>query len=102
MTQEGDRAPHGAWRGAGAGLVVGVALTVLAEVGAAVIRATAVMADVGIVGFTAVYGLPGSVALGAILGWCGRPRRSWMLRVAAAVPAGLVGVVQVLLQANSV
>lgn len=92
----------GARRGALVGLVVGVALAVLGEAGAAIIRNTAYMADVGIMGFTAVYGLPASVALGSLLGWWGRPRRTGSLALAVAVPSGLVAVAQVALQAMAV
>jgi hypothetical protein len=84
------------------GLAVGAVLAVVGEVGALVVRATSYMADVGIVGLTAVYGLPVSAAVGALLGWWGRPRRTRSLAAVAAVPAGLVAVAQVVLQANSV
>lgn len=92
----------GAKQGALIGLAAGFVLAVLGEAGAAIIRTTAYMADVGIVGFTAVFGFPASVALGALLGWWGRPRRTRWLALAAAVPAGLVAIAQVVLQALSV
>lgn len=88
--------------GALIGLVVGVAFAVVGEAGAAIVRSTAYMADVGIMGSTAVYGLPASVALGALLGWWGRPRPTKLLVLAVAVPAGLVAITQVALQALSV
>ena len=92
----------GAKHGALVGFIVGVALALLGEAGAAIIRSTAYMADVGIVGFTAVFGLPASVALGSLLGWWGRPQQTQLLALASAVPAGLVAIAQVALQALSV
>jgi hypothetical protein len=88
--------------GALVGLFVGVALAVLGEAGAAIIRTTAYMADAGIMGFTAVYGLPASGALGSVLGWWGRPQRTTLLALAVAVPSGLVAIAQVALQAMAV
>ena len=92
------RAKHGAV----VGLVVGSALAVLAEAGAAIVREAAYMADVGIVGFTAVFGLPAAVALGSLLGWWGRPQHTTMVALAVAVPAGLVAIAHVAMQALSV
>jgi hypothetical protein len=93
---------EGAKYGALVGLGAGTVLAILGEAGAALIRSTAYMADVGIVGFTAVFGTPASVALGALLGWWGRPRHRRWLTVAAAVPAGVVAIAHVALQALSV
>ena len=92
----------GVKHGAFVGLIVGLALAFLGEAGAAIVRNTAYMADVGIVGLTAVFGLPASVALGSLLGWWGRPRQTKLLALAIAVPAGLVAIAQVALQAMSV
>ena len=89
-------------RGALLGLIAGVVLAVLGDVGAVIVRNTAYMADVLIVGYTAVFGAPASVVLGAVLGWWGRPRHTMWLAAAAAVPAGLVAFAHVGLQALSV
>ena len=91
----------GAKHGALIGLIVGVGLAALGEGGAAIIRTTALMADVAIVGFSAVYGIPASVGLGSLLGWWGRPQQTKWLALAVAVPAGLGAVGQVALQALS-
>ena len=93
---------NGARRGALVGLAVGSVFAGIGEAGAAIIRNTSFMADVGIVGFTAVFGLPASVALSALLGWWGRPHRTSRLALAAAAPAGLAAVAQITLQALSV
>ena len=93
---------EGAKHGALVGLIVGVVLAIVGEAGAAIIRNMAYMADVGIVGFTAVFGAPASVALGALLGWWGRPRRLVWLVLAAAAPASLVASAQIALQALSI
>ena len=67
MTTTSDRL-SGAIRGALVGLVVGGVLAALAEAGAAIVRNSAFMADVAIVGSTAAYGLTASVVLGLLLG----------------------------------
>lgn len=92
----------GVKHGALAGLVVGVILAVLAEAGGAITRSMAAgMDDVWIVGLTAVYGLPVSVAVGSLLGWWGRPKEAKLLAFAVAVPAGLVAIAQVAAQASA-
>lgn len=89
-------------RGARIGLVVGLVLAGIGEGGSALILNAAPYGDVAIIGFSAVYGLPSSVVLGALLGWWGRPARTVPFALASAIPAALVAIAQILFQAMHV
>ena len=102
MTQETAGRLDGVKHGTLVGLLVGVVAAALGEGGAVLIRATAPMADVGIVGFTLVFGVPASVTLGALLGWWGRPARTTTLAGVTAAPAVLVAIWQIAIQALSI
>ncbi len=102
MTTTTEERLGGARHGALVGLLVGIALAAFGEAGAAIIRATAYMADVGIIGLTAVFGIPSSVVLGALLGWWGRPVQTTLLALAAAIPAALAAVAHLAIQASAV
>ena len=99
MSTSGRRV--GARQGALIGRVVGLALAAIGEGGSALMRASP-HGDVAIVGFSAVYGLPASVALGALLGRWGRPGRAGLLALVASLPAALVAGAQILFQAMHV
>lgn len=93
-----ERGHTGTRHGALVGLVVGGVLAGIGEGGSALVLDAAPYGDVAIMGFATVYGLPSSVALGALLGRWGRPARTSVLAAVAAVPAALVAIAQIVFQ----
>lgn len=86
-----------AGRGALYGALVGLGGAAIAELATATTRQL-YPTDVGIIGFTLVFGAPFSVLVGALCWWRDRPTSTPVRLALAALPVVLVGAVQIGLQ----
>lgn len=92
-----DAPAHAAGRGALYGALIGLGGAAIAELATTTTRQL-YPTDVGIIGFTLVYGVPVSVLVGALCWWRDRPGSNLLRIVLAALPVVIVGAVQVAFQ----
>ena len=92
-----DMPTRAAGRGALYGALVGVGGAAVAELAATTMRQL-YPTDVGIIGFTLVFGAPISVLVGALCWWRGRPASAVVRFALTALPVVMLGAAQVALQ----